>query len=88
MFGRSFHKMLDEQLGKEVFKGNLRKVAELLSIGADVNASRVGFTALTIAAGFGHLDVCKLLLSKGASVSKGERGFSFQRFISKTRKTE
>ena len=68
--------MLDDQLGEETREGNVRKVEELLSMGADVNASRAGNTALTIAAGFGHLDVCKLLLSKGASVSKSENGWS------------
>ena len=66
--------MLNIQLHKEVFEGNLRKVAELLSAGADVNASLGGFTALCAAALRGHLEVCKLLLSKGASVSKGENG--------------
>ena len=39
--------MLDEQLGEEAFKGNMRKVEELLSMGANVNASLSnGFTPL------------------------------------------
>ena len=76
MFGGSFQKMLHEQLGKEAREENMRKVAEVLSMGADVNASLAGFTALTIAATKGHLDVCELLLSKGASVSKSENGYS------------
>ena len=43
--------MFDEQLGEEARKGNLRKVAELLSLGADVNASLSnGFTPLSRAA--------------------------------------
>ena len=57
-------------------KGDASKVEELLSMGADVNASWKGGTALTSAADGGHLEVCKLLLSKGASVSKSENGWS------------
>ena len=77
MFGRSFQKMLDEQLGEEAFKGNMRKVEELLSMGANVNASLSnGFTPLVGAALGGHLEVCKLMLSKGASVNKRENGYS------------
>ena len=65
------------QLHKEAFEGNVRKVAELLSMGADVNASLSnGSTPLVGAALGGHPDVCKLLLSKGASVSEGENGYS------------
>ena len=76
MFGGSFQKMLNKHLGEEAREGNVRKVAELLSMGANVNASLGGFTPLTAAATRGHIDVCKLLLSKGASVSKSESGIS------------
>ena len=64
MFGGSFQKMFDLQLIKEANEGNVSKVAELLSLGANVNASLDnGFTPLIIAALKGHLDVCKLLLN-------------------------
>ena len=47
MIGRIFQKMLDEQLGEEVFKGNMVKLAELLSMGANVTISLSdGFTLL------------------------------------------
>ena len=68
--------MFDLQLIKEANEGNVRKMAELLSMAANVNASLGRFTPLTLAATRGHLDVCKLLLSKGASVSKSENGDS------------
>ena len=51
MSGRIFQKMLDEQLGEEVFKGNMVKLAELLSMGANVTISLSdGFTPLSRAA--------------------------------------
>ena len=61
MFGGNFQKMLDLQLIKEADEGNVIKMAELLSKGANVNASLGGFTLLIAAATKGHLDVCKLL---------------------------
>ena len=77
--------MLDEQLGEEAREGNVRKVAELLSLGANVNASLDDvFKPLLGAALNGHLEVCKLLLSKGASVSKSENGWSLGCFINYT----
>ena len=77
MFGRIFQKMLDEQLGEEIVKGNMVKLAELLCMGANVNTSLSnGFTPLLRAALHGQTDVCKMLLSKGASVSKSESGYS------------
>ena len=45
--------------------GDARKVEELLSQGARVDAKNQGFTPLLVAAQRGHTEVCKLLLDQG-----------------------
>ncbi|MBT3350717.1 MAG: hypothetical protein HOC91_07700 [Nitrospinaceae bacterium] len=50
--------------------GKLEEVKRLLLEGTKVDAkSRAGFTALHLAAQFGHADVVRLLLSKGANIN-------------------
>ena len=65
MSGKSFQEMLDTVLVVMADMGNSRKVAELLSLGARVEASDQGFTPLLAAAQGGHIEVCKLLLETG-----------------------
>ena len=51
-------------LVRAAYAGDASKVAELLSMAANVNASLgKGFTPLLRAALKGHLEVCKLLLA-------------------------
>ena len=57
--------MLDTGLVTMVARGDASKVAELLSKGARVDVRDRGFTPLLIAAGFGHTEVCELLLDQG-----------------------
>ena len=65
MSGMSFQEMLDIVLVTIAGRGDARKVLELLSQGARVDARDQGFTPLLAAAQFGHTEVCKLLLETG-----------------------
>ena len=66
MSGKSFQEILDTVLVVMADRGDARKVAELLSQGARVDArDEQGFTPLMAAAQFGHTEVCKLLLETG-----------------------
>ena len=55
----------DKALVFAAAKGDARKVEELLSKGARVDARDQGFTPLLAAAYGGQTEVCKLLLEKG-----------------------
>jgi ankyrin len=57
--------------------GDARSVRVLLDAGADVNdAAEDGFSALTLAAVRGHVDVAKLLLEWGADATASGPGFT------------
>ncbi len=59
-----------EELWAAARAGDVGRVTAALDKGTDVNAkTRYGATALTFAADKGHLDVVKLLVSRGADVS-------------------
>jgi hypothetical protein len=59
-----------EELWAAARAGDVARVTAALDKGADANAkTRYGATALTFAADKGHLDVVKLLVSRGADVS-------------------
>lgn len=59
----------DQLLISEVWKGNLKRVGELLELGANVEAkqTRNGETALMVAAIKGSTEIVRLLLEKGAN---------------------
>ena len=62
--------MLNEQLIKQLKKGNLKKVKELLEHGADVNAKdNDDQTALHRSAHNGRTDVVRLLLEHGTDIN-------------------
>ena len=65
MSGKSFQEKLDTVLVTMAARGDARKVAELLSQGARVDAKEQGVTPLLAAAHGGHTEVCELLLDKG-----------------------
>ena len=59
-----------EELWEAARAGDAARVTAALEKGADVNArTRYGATALTYAADKGHVDIVKLLLSRGADVN-------------------
>lgn len=66
--------LADTELGMAAKAGNLDKVQELLAAGTDVNTTDPEDTwertALMQAARMGHAEVVKLLLSKGADVTR------------------
>ncbi|MGH9873338.1 MAG: ankyrin repeat domain-containing protein [Pyrinomonadaceae bacterium] len=60
---------VDKDLRKAAEKGDLAKVHQLLSKGADVNAGDgKGVTALMLAAGKGRAEIVQALLDAGADV--------------------
>ena len=60
----------EEPLHRAAQAGNVKKVKELIDEGADVNKldGRYGCTALHIAAGWGHLEIVKVLREAGARI--------------------
>lgn len=61
---------LDKQLMQASECGQTKKIAGLISAGADVNAKEEdGWTALHNAAWDGHAEACKILLSLGADAN-------------------
>ena len=61
--------MIDQMLDAAQ-KGDLPKVTSLLDSGFNVNtANPHGVTALLRAVMFGHLDICKLLITRGARLA-------------------
>jgi ankyrin repeat protein len=57
----------EELLFNKVKNADLEKVQLLLYIGADVNCKDDdGWTPICLAAIYNHLDICKLLIEKGA----------------------
>ena len=58
---------LNDKLLDAVYKNNIDKVREAMSLGANVNAAdNTGCTPLMLAAYHGHTDIVKLLLKSGA----------------------
>lgn len=79
IFGSALQAMQSaERLGEELIsaaeEGNLRRVEELLDMGAPINHPSKSFkdTPLMVAAGAGHQEIVKLLLAKGADVNQGD----------------
>ncbi len=72
--------VLNHGLIRYCSEGDLEKVKEYISRGADVNAfgtlglysSSRGYSALATAAGRGDKEICEYLISKGANVNLGE----------------
>lgn len=59
-----------DELWEAARQGDLVRIRRVLDLGADVNAAtRYGVTALTFAAGNGHLDAVKLLIARGADIN-------------------
>jgi len=54
-------------LRQTVEKGDINGVKALLDQGADVNESFYGETALMLASGYGHIEIVKMLLDRGAT---------------------
>jgi hypothetical protein len=59
-----------QPLVKAAFEDDVPQIRELLRRGADVNQSENGTTALELAVGHGNLDLVRLLLQSGASVTR------------------
>ena len=66
---------LDKQLIEAVRNGNISRVESLLDRGADVNvrAGYYGWTPLMVAVYYGHPDIAKLLIERGANVNARDR---------------
>jgi cytohesin len=63
-----------DALSTAAYKGDAKKVRELLAAGADVNHTKwgdAGKTALWFAAWQGHLEAAQALIDAGADVDKG-----------------
>jgi ankyrin repeat protein len=58
-----------ENLKIGAFNGDYAMVKEALINGADINYKENGWTALMTSAQEGHIEIVKLLLSKGANVN-------------------
>ena len=56
-------------LMQAVKKGDINGVNERLDLGADVNESFYGETALMLASCYGHIEIVKMLLDRGADVN-------------------
>ncbi|MGH9429838.1 MAG: ankyrin repeat domain-containing protein, partial [Terriglobia bacterium] len=65
----------DSTLTVAVFRGDLPKVSALLAAGANPNAADKsnGVTVLMVAATYGHTDIVRVLLEKGAKVDAQNR---------------
>ena len=60
-------------------EGNIEAVKQHIAAGTDVNAvgGLLGWTPLHFAAAFGHKEIVKLLVAKGADVNtKNENGYT------------
>lgn len=63
-------KYLDEQLLRAALSDDEQRAAELLMVGANINAqAEVGGTPLSLAVGLGHLKLAKFFIEKGAVVN-------------------
>lgn len=59
-----------DELWEAARQGDLARITRVLDQGANVDAAtRYGVTALTFAAGNGHLDAVKLLIARGADIN-------------------
>ncbi len=68
-------KRLNDSLLKAATLGRIKRVEQLLKLGADINTSNYtdGSTALILAARYGYTEVCALLTEKGANMEAKER---------------
>jgi len=65
------HAKLDAELLQSVRKGDTVTVLHLFQQGADINTrDQGGSTALALAADYGHRDVVRLLLDRGADLTQ------------------
>lgn len=82
---------LDEPLCFAAREGNIAKVRSLLAKGASANAEFEGISAIESAAGGGHLEIVRLLVSRGAKernaveVAKAEGHEAIVRFLKEAR---
>ena len=67
---------MDNELYEAARDGNLAKVQELVSKGANIEKGRGEGLTLCIAVGMEHIEVVKLLLEKGVNVNT--RGLPFE----------
>ncbi|OGB84173.1 hypothetical protein A3F66_04490 [candidate division TM6 bacterium RIFCSPHIGHO2_12_FULL_32_22] len=74
LFGPRLQAELDNSLSKNISKGNIEEVRNILDSGANVNKpSRRGTVPLMLAVFYNNPDMVKLLIDKGADVNQADK---------------